>query len=349
MVFCGFHHNFFLGGWAGQTSRVIVAYLALSSLNDTVNIYRCDHEEYVPIGSLRCDGGGEHVVHCFTHDLSSLVCSLGGRVIKWDITALTSVSSEAPLPVIYDEGSEWVVDIGYEQVRTVASKKSSSQLLVFSKFPDNYIAIYDYATRQEVWKWDSEFETVFTVDLMRHNELIIARCVEHFLIVDSTGGNVVNDVIIPRELYCGEEISVVAAHPIYPYVAVIVGCSVGILALTDQYSAANEAATRRLMGHTANVSCICFSDCNERLLSGGEDETIRVWSVSTWETLFVVAAGDVRSVTYSCHLNHIACCIYKGNKIRIFDCESCQLVAGTNVIDCGLTLCYSQGGSVILM
>jgi hypothetical protein len=90
-----------------------MAYLALTSLYDTVNIYRCDPEEYVYIGSLRCDGGGEHVVHCFTHDLSCLVCSLGGRVIKWDITALTSVSSEAPLPVVYDEGSEWVVDIGY--------------------------------------------------------------------------------------------------------------------------------------------------------------------------------------------------------------------------------------------
>lgn len=78
-------------------------------------------------------------------------------------------------------------------------------------------------------------------------------------------------------------------------------------AVRSSQDAASDSSTRQLIGHTAAVRSLSFSDNGRMLVSAGHDNTVRIWDAETGKTVKVlrghgrwvrgcVAAGDGQSI-----------------------------------------------------
>lgn len=66
-------------------------------------------------------------------------------------------------------------------------------------------------------------------------------------------------------------------------------------------SAQNEITTVHLMGHTSEAISVAFSPDSQKLVSGSQDGTVRVWEVASGKTLAVLGGptGDVNGLAFS--------------------------------------------------
>jgi WD40 repeat protein len=74
----------------------------------------------------------------------------------------------------------------------------------------------------------------------------------------------------------------------------------GLAGLVHVWNAAH-GPFRRLTGHTSRVLDVAFSRDGTRLVSGGVDQTVRIWDAKTFQTLHILTGhtDDVTAVTFS--------------------------------------------------
>jgi len=78
------------------------------------------------------------------------------------------------------------------------------------------------------------------------------------------------------------------------------------------------------IGHTDSINCICYSPHGSRIVTGSNDETIRIWDAETGAVVGEALKGhtrSVRSVAYSPDGRYITSGS-EDSTIRIWDAET---------------------------
>jgi WD40 repeat protein len=87
------------------------------------------------------------------------------------------------------------------------------------------------------------------------------------------------------------------------------GCGDGIVRLWD-VNRTNQQPLRELQGHSKWIMCVAFSPDGSQLVSGSQDETVRLWSVAGGKLLKVLTehSHSVKSVAFHPNGKQVASC-----------------------------------------
>jgi WD40 repeat protein len=310
----------FLPDYRGILLLLSMAFLAATASDTTINVYRYGNDTYEHVGVLECSGYDDEdnlEVQCFTTDGLSVIASVNDCILLWDITSITTNE-------IFTICEFTKIDLDCNYIDAVVVGTADPSKLAIQVSGPEEIIMLDIFTREEVWRVALKVLTGACVSFARDDELVISGAIIHehaaVLVVDSATGNIIAEMLMPQGLTDPKYIRDLAIHP--PFIATG-GLGLHVLRLTSECTSIEDPAPLVLSGHNRDIVCVRFNSCGDRLISGSDDQMVRLWDTTTWDCVFIVPTQIFLFKVVWCGDNRkIACCNRHEQFAQVYDSES---------------------------